>query len=153
QQHGEFLSAVARGAVRRTQFVVYTLRHGANHRVAGRMPPGVVDRLEAVDVEHKQRARTSVAARALELLAQQAQELTAVEKPGEPVARGELGKRRLVLFDALGHGVERRRQVAQLVGASRADAVRQFPARKPQGALAQSLDVRHDRPREAYAGV
>lgn len=62
----------------------------AQHAVPGDVPAGVVERLEAVHVEHGQRRRTSVPAGAVQLGADHRVEVAAVGQPGQRVGKSEV---------------------------------------------------------------
>ena len=61
QQHRELVAAEAADHVGGTYLVRYRGNDRLQHLVAGRVPEGIVDRLEAVDVEHDQRAGRLIA--------------------------------------------------------------------------------------------
>ena len=83
-QH-ELLAAVAADHVARPQVRAERLGDAAQHDVAGGVAVGVVDGLEVVDVDERDRQRALVAAGALDLGEQGGQQRAAVRDAGQAV--------------------------------------------------------------------
>src|SRR3954452_2777428 len=90
QQQQELLVAPARRDVLLAQAGGEAPRDLAQHRVAGGVAVGVVDGLEAVDVDQHGRQRAAMAARAGDRGAQHVVGVAAVGQAGEHVGAGEL---------------------------------------------------------------
>jgi hypothetical protein len=86
QQHAELVPAQAPDGVRDAQGRAERVGHRAQQAVAGRVALGVVDALEVVEVEHRQRERHAVAPRARDLGGESLLEAAAVERAGQRVA-------------------------------------------------------------------
>ena len=84
-QDGELVAAEPRGGVARPQHAGQARGHRAQQLVAGGVAHGVVDRLEAVEVEEEDGERRRVAAEARERLAEAVDEQGAVGQAGEVV--------------------------------------------------------------------
>ena len=70
QHYGELVAAETRARVADAHFVIDTLRHLAQYRIAGQMPVLVVDALEVIDVDHQARDGQMFSLRARQLFAQ-----------------------------------------------------------------------------------
>jgi len=90
QQDRELVAAQAREDVGLAQAVAQRAGAGDDELVAGGVPEAVVDRLEAVEVEHEQGALGAVAAAAGDVLGQRAVDAAAVEQSGERVVVGQV---------------------------------------------------------------
>ena len=88
QDHGELLAAVAGREVGFARAAPQHLGHVAQHFVAALVADRVVDRLEAVEVEHQQAEHGVVAFGARHLEGERLLETTMVEQPGQAVSRG-----------------------------------------------------------------
>ena len=91
QQHRELVAAQTRDGVRRAQGVAQPRRHFLQHQIAGVMPEGVVDLLEAVEIDQQHRQALVIAMRAQDRLLQSIEEQRAVGKIGQRVVIGEIG--------------------------------------------------------------
>ena len=96
---GELVAAHAADVTVRADFVDQALGDRAKHRVALRVAEGVVDRLEAVEVEEHDRARHIADGRGAQRIAEQLADPPAVGQPGEDVDVGEVGQALLGLAD------------------------------------------------------
>ena len=89
QQHGELVAAQPGDGVARTERPAQPARDGLEELVAGLVPEGVVDRLEAVEVEEQHRAAPTAAApaRAPQRPREAVEEERAVRQAGERVVQ------------------------------------------------------------------
>ncbi len=90
QQHGELVAAEAGDDVRLADRVVQRTADRADDLVAGLVAAGVVDVLEAVEVEQVERALAAVARGVGDELGQLLVEAAAVEEAGQRVVVGEV---------------------------------------------------------------
>ena len=90
QQHGELVAAEAGHDVRLADAVVQRAADRADDLVAGLVAAGVVDVLEAVEVEQEERALAAVAGGVGDELGQLLVEAAAVEQLGQRVVVGEV---------------------------------------------------------------
>ena len=88
QDQHELLAAVASEEVGRPDVVDDDVGDLSKHGVTAVVAEGVVDRLEAIDVDERHRERLVVARRALDLGEQHRQQRLAVRDAGEPIVRG-----------------------------------------------------------------
>ena len=95
----EFVAAHAADVAVGADLVDQALGDGAKHRVALGMAEGVVDRLEAVEVEEHDRARHIAGGRRAQRLAEQLADAAAIGQAGEDVDIGEVGQPLLSLAD------------------------------------------------------
>jgi len=79
EEHHELFAAVTREAVRRADRALEPPGHFGQHHVAGLMAEGVVDVLEAVDVDEGHRERPAVAVRVIEGVGERGAEVAAIE--------------------------------------------------------------------------
>ena len=91
QQHAELIAAEAPDGVRVAYPAAHQLGDIAQQAVAGLVAAGVVDGLEAVQIQITQHVIGVAAMRCLDRLLQAALELTAVHQAGECVMRGLVG--------------------------------------------------------------
>ena len=124
QQDRELVAAEAGDDVGRAQPLAQHARDARQQAVAGGVAEGVVDGLEAVEVEHERGALGAVAAHVREVPRELLLEAAAVREPGERVVVGEVAQ--------LGGRREQRAQVALRADAARA-AARGAPAGSPRG--------------------
>ena len=90
RQHDcEFVAAVAREKIGRTQCLAHRTAELRQNDIADHVSEGVVDLFEIVDIEHQQRDRQVVDARALDLLRQLPAKVAAIPDAGEIVGLGE----------------------------------------------------------------
>ena len=92
EQDGELVAAQAPEDVGLAQAVAQRAGAGDDELVARGVAEAVVDRLEAVEVEHEQRALGAVAPAARDVLGQRAIDAAAVEQPGERVVIGQVAQ-------------------------------------------------------------
>ena len=81
EQDRELLAAEAGRDVEVAQLAAEDVRHAADDRVAGEVAERVVDLPEQVEVDHEERERSLVPARARELVPEDGGEVTGVEEP------------------------------------------------------------------------
>ena len=91
QQHAELIAADARHGIRVAHRVAQDLGDIAQHGVAGHMAAGVVDGLEAIQVQVAQHVRAIAAVRGVDRFLQPALELAPVDQPGQRIVRGLVG--------------------------------------------------------------
>ena len=87
QQHAELVAAEARDRVRIAHRFAQQLGDFAQHAVAGEMAAGVVDDLEAVEIEVTQHVRRLAAPRRFRGFVETAFELAAVHEAGQRIVR------------------------------------------------------------------
>src|SRR3712207_617145 len=93
----ELLSAEAGDLVGGAQGLGQGHSDGLNHRIAGRMPIGVIDLLEEIDVEDQDGERSLVAPVETERILGEEAEAPAVEETGEGIRLGQVTQSRHVL--------------------------------------------------------
>ena len=89
QQHGELVAGQASEVIGRAQALLHRARRVHQHAVADGVPERVVQLLEAIQVEHQQRAARVLAAARSEVVGQRRQERPAVRQTGQLVDLGE----------------------------------------------------------------
>ncbi len=87
---GELVAAEPRQHVIGAHGGFQPLRHLAQQRIAGAVAEGIVDVLEAVEVEHQDRERQAADAELAVHLVEPGQKEGAVRQPGQDVGLGEL---------------------------------------------------------------
>ena len=87
QQHAELVAAEARDRVRVAHRFAQQLRDFAQHAVAGEMAAGVVDDLEAIEIEVTQHVRGVATPRGFDRFVEAALELAPVHEAGERIVR------------------------------------------------------------------
>src|SRR4051794_20618174 len=87
-QDGELVAAQARHGVPRAQDALQPAGDGAQQLVARGVAEGVVDGLEAIEVEEEDRDAARVAAEARHRLPEAVEEELAVRQPGQIVVEG-----------------------------------------------------------------
>ena len=92
EQDGELVATEAPEDVGLAQALLQRAGAGDDELVARGVAEAVVDRLEAVEVEHEQRALGAVAAAAGDVLGQGAVDAAAVEQAGERVVVGQVAQ-------------------------------------------------------------
>ncbi len=108
QDQHELLAPVATERVADAHPVGHEVGELAQHGVAGVVPVGVVDRLEAIDVDEGDAERLVMADRSLDLGAEHREQGLAVRDAGQPV----MGGARLDLEEGAAGGVEGLRQAS-----------------------------------------
>jgi len=93
QDDREFFPAEAGHGVHRPHAVRQGRGHRLQHQVARGMAVGVVDHLEAVDVDHQHQGRLAGPRHAVDLARQGQLELAAVGQPGQRVPAGHVAQR------------------------------------------------------------
>ena len=144
QQHAEFIAADARHGVRVAHRVAQDLGALAQHRIAGHMAAGVVDGLEAIQVQVAQHVRAVAAVRGVDRFLQPALELAPIDQAGQGIVRrlvGHLPRQAAHLGDIVQqhhradglaglHADRRGRQLDQVL--ARRPAARISSARRPR---------------------
>jgi hypothetical protein len=92
KQYGEFFAAVTRDHVRRSHAARQSRRDFDEHAVARRVTEGVVDVLEAIEVEHRDTQLMAQAHGTSDLELDREIELAAVVDTGQAIASGEMQK-------------------------------------------------------------
>src|SRR5688572_4009862 len=93
REYGELVSSPAGPCVGRTQLSTNDVGDLPERLAAGAVPVAIVDVLQSIEVEKEKAERLAVAFRTLDLRAQSLGESPCVEKRGECVRLGQLGKR------------------------------------------------------------
>ena len=88
QEHGELVAAPTEAGVRQADLVGEGVGDRDQGRVARLVPETVVDRLEVIDIQHRQRQRSVVAPAARHLPYERLVERTTVGQTGERVRQG-----------------------------------------------------------------
>ena len=90
KQYGELFAAVTRDHVRRSHAARQSRRDFDEHAVARRVTEGVVDVLEAIEVEHRDTQLMAHAHGAFDFELDRKVELAAVVDTGQAIAGGEM---------------------------------------------------------------
>jgi hypothetical protein len=88
QDQGEFVSAKPGRGIRCPQVLAKSRRQPPEHVIAGGVPVGIVDRLEAVQVEHDQRHLVSFAARRVDGLTKAVEKQAAIRQVSQGIVEG-----------------------------------------------------------------
>ena len=112
------------------------------------MAEGVVDFLEAIDVDHEDRERQPACRRAGKQLRELPIDADAVRQAGQGVVIGQVGDAPLTLGNAALHAIEGPGELAELVGAMAGQATEVVTALDPVGGDREFLDGARDAARQ-----
>ncbi len=109
QHHNEFIATKAANHIGFTQLFFQRMRDQANHLITCGMAERVVDRLEAVNIEHQQGQRSDLAPAARQFQFQVFRNATPVHDPGQFIGQRQL-------LDFLAQGAFRHQHRVQILG-------------------------------------
>ena len=150
---GKLLAAVAAGDVAPAHAAFQQIPNRRQNDVAGLVPVGIVDPLEAIEIDEHDRHRRRVAAGSRELARQELAQIAAVVQAGQRVRDrlllGEIAapESRSRCCKCAGHVVERMRKLAELFLAIADPGARvQIPATHPFGGAKERPELAQHEP-------